>query len=154
MKVIFIQNVAKQGQLGEIKEVATGFATNVLIPKGQAVLATKQAIAKLEKAKQNKKTKEEVSKNLFLKVVKDLENILEKESGGYLELRVKSKDKSGALFAQIKETEILALISQKLPISLNKEQIILPKEAIKKVGEYEIFLRAESEQKPFKLKIL
>ena len=44
MKVIFIQNVAKQGQIGEVKDVSDGFAINVLIPKSQAIRATKEAI--------------------------------------------------------------------------------------------------------------
>lgn len=154
MKVIFIQNVAKHGQIGEIKEVSNGFATNVLIPKSQAIIATKEAIAKIQKAKENKAQQLEQEKNLFLKTINDLQNKLNQNSDGFLILKVKNKDKSGALFSHIKEVDIADTIYDILKISLNQKQIILPREAIKKVGEYKFSLTDNNRQQEFKLKIL
>ena len=60
MKVIFIVDVPRVGKKYEIKEVADGYAKNVLIAKGQAVAATPQALKHrdIEVAKiQNKKDK-------------------------------------------------------------------------------------------------
>ena len=44
MKVLLIQDVDSLGYAGEIKEVATGFGRNYLIPQGMAVLATDGAL--------------------------------------------------------------------------------------------------------------
>lgn len=151
MKVIFIQNVAKQGKIGEIKEVADGFATNVLIPKKQAIIATPQAIKKLEEEKNNKAFREELDKNLFLKAVNDLQKILDSESNGFLEIIANNKDKGGNLFAQIKENDIAEAIYKKIKISLNPSQIVLPKEHIKKVGEYEVELKDKENKKKIKV---
>lgn len=152
MKVIFIQNVAKQGKIGEIKEVANGFATNVLIPKKQAIIATKEAVQKLETEKQNKNNKLELDKNLFLKAINDLQNILNEKSGGFLEIKNHKQDKQGNLFSQIKDTDIVEAIYNLLKISFNPKQIILTREPIKKVGEYDIILKDKNIEK--KLKIL
>ncbi len=152
MKVIFIQNVSKQGKIGEIKEVATGFATNVLIPKKQAILATAAAIKKLEEEKKIKTYKKELDKNLFLKAINDLQNILNENSRGFLEIIGHNKDKNGNLFSKIKESDIVEAIYNQIKISLSPTQITLPKDNIKKVGEYEVEVKG-SENK-IKIKIL
>lgn len=151
MKVIFIQNVAKQGRIGEIKDIADGFAVNVLIPKKQAIMATPQAIKKLEEEKNNKAFRQELDKNLFLKAVNDLQKILDSESNGFLEIIANNKDKGGNLFAQIKENDIAEAIYKKIKISLNPSQIVLPKEHIKKVGEYEVELKDKENKKKIKV---
>ena len=40
MKVIFLEDVPRVAQAGEIKEVADGYGRNFLIPRNLAVLAT------------------------------------------------------------------------------------------------------------------
>ena len=49
MKVILKQAIAKLGQKGEIKEVNGGYARNFLIPRGEAIIATKTSVKELEK---------------------------------------------------------------------------------------------------------
>lgn len=151
MKVIFIQNVAKQGKIGEIKEVSDGFATNVLIPKKQAIIATPQAIKKIEEENKNKQFKKELDKNLFLKAINDLQNILNTESEGKLIISDHKSDGKGNLFSQIKEGDIVDAIYKKIKISINPDQIILPKEHIKKYGEYEIEIKDKDNKKKLKI---
>lgn len=151
MKVIFIQNVAKQGKIGEIKEVADGFATNVLIPKKQVIIATPQAIKKLEEEKNNKAFKKELDKNLFLKAINDLQNILNEKSGGFLEIAGHNKDKNGNLFSQIRESDIVDAVYNQIKISLSPNQIILPKDHIKKIGEYEIEVKDVENKRKIKI---
>ena len=141
MKVIFIQNVAKQGKIGEIKNVADGFATNVLFPKKQAILATKESIKKIENEKSNSKFQKEIKNNLFLKAINELRNVLNERSGGFLEIKVKNQDKLGHLFSQIKENCIIDAIYKEIKISFSPDQIILGKEHIKKTGKYQIVLK-------------
>lgn len=138
MKVIFIQNVAKHGKINEVKEVADGFAMNVLIPKKQAIIATPQAIKALEEKKKTKEFKQVLDKNLFLKAMVDLQKTLDEDSNGFLILQGFKSDAKGNLFSQIKENDIVDAIYKKIKISLNKDQIVLPKEHIKKLGQYEV----------------
>ena len=56
MKVIFLQDVKGKGKKGEIKEVPTGYAQNLLIKKNLAKEATNQAIGEL-KGKQKSEEK-------------------------------------------------------------------------------------------------
>lgn len=142
MKIIFIQNVAKHGKIGDIKEVADGFALNVLIPKKQAIIATTQAIKNLETEKKTKINKLELTKNLFLQMTKSLEERLQdkKDNQGRLEIEGHKHDK-GNLFSAISEQDIVDAIFKILNISLNPSQIVLPKEKIKKHGEYQIQLK-------------
>ncbi|HPX52301.1 MAG TPA: 50S ribosomal protein L9 [Candidatus Paceibacterota bacterium] len=153
MKVIFIQNVAKQGRVGEIKEVADGFAVNVLIPKKQAVIATPGAIKKLEAEKKNKKIKQELDKNLFHQALNDLQKILDEKTNGILEILGHKNDGKGNLFSQVKEVDIAEAIFSLIGISLNPSQIILPKEPIKKIGEYEIEIKEKDLKKKIKIAI-
>ena len=153
MKVIFIQNVAKQGRVGEIKEVADGFAVNVLIPKKQAVIATPGAIKKLEAEKKNKKIKQELDKNLFHQALSDLQKILDEKTNGILEILGHKNDGKGNLFSQVKEVDIAEAIFSLIGISLNPSQIILPKEPIKKIGEYEIEIKEKDLKKKIKIAI-
>jgi large subunit ribosomal protein L9 len=152
MKVIFIQNVAKHGKINEIKEVADGFAMNVLIPKKQAVMATPQAIKNLEDKKKNKEFKQEIDKNLFLRAMVDLQKTLDEDSKGFLILEGFKHDAKGNLFSQIKDSDIVDAIYKKIKISLNKDQVILGKEPIKKLGEFEIEVKDRENKR--KLKIL
>ena len=46
MKVIFIQDVKGSAKKGELKEVADGYARNMLLKKGLAVEATPENINK------------------------------------------------------------------------------------------------------------
>lgn len=153
MKVIFIQNVAKQGRVGEIKEVADGFAVNVLIPKKQAVIATPGAIKKIEAEKKNKKIKQELDKNLFHQALNDLQKILDEKTNGILEILGHKNDGKGNLFSQVKEVDIAEAIFSLTGISLNPSQIILPKEPIKKIGEYEIEIKEKDLKKKIKIAI-
>lgn len=48
MKVIFIKDVKGQGKKGDIKDISEGYATNFLIPRGLARVATEGNMKTLE----------------------------------------------------------------------------------------------------------
>ncbi len=151
MKVIFIQNVAKHGKINEVKEVADGFAVNVLIPKKQAIMATPQAIKNLEDKKKTKEFKQVLDKNMFLRAILDLQKTLDEDSNGALILEGLKRDGKGNLFSQVKENNIVDAIYGKIKISLNPSQIILPKDPIKKLGEYEIEVKDKDNKRKIKV---
>ena len=149
MKVIFIQDLAKIGKIGEIKEVASGYALNVLIPKKYAVLALPSEIKKIEQSKKNKENKTTLEKDLFLKAILTLEHKL-KESKNLLEI-TGHKHSKGHLFAKISAQDIVNVIYEKIKISLNPSQIILPETYIKEHGEYEIEIKNKDTKNKIKI---
>ena len=52
MKIILLDKIQKLGEIGDIVEVNSGYARNFLIPTNQAVLPTKENLAKVEEQKQ------------------------------------------------------------------------------------------------------
>ena len=64
MKVILLNDVAKVGRKYDIKDVAEGYAQNMLLPRGLAKVATKDAIAKVEQLKANDLTNKKIQEEL------------------------------------------------------------------------------------------
>lgn len=132
MKVILLKDVAKVGRKGEIKEVSDGFAKNMLIKKGLALAATKEAEIKVAKVAQEKT---EQQKKIESKL-KDQKAELEKRT---FTVKTKVGDK-GQVFGGIHEKDIIQAIFQKTKISLEKSQIEAHK-GIKALGEHTITIK-------------
>ena len=130
MKVIILKETEGLGKVGDIKEVADGYARNFLIPKGIAKPATKSAEKEIEilKEAQAKKSEEE------LKIAEELAENLE---GMSVEISAKA-DESGKLFGAVSQENIAAALEKKgFKIDKNKISIAEP---IKEVGEYEVMI--------------
>lgn len=74
MKIIFTQDVKKQGKKGEIKEVKDGFA-NYLIQQKVAVVASDVNLGRLERANANKKAIDDMNRELAQKEKGKIEKI-------------------------------------------------------------------------------
>ena len=61
MKIVLNRDVKNLGKVGDVCEVANGYGRNFLLPKGYAIVASKQNIEKL-----NKKIEELKAKNAKL----------------------------------------------------------------------------------------
>jgi len=133
MKVILIKDVENLGGIGDVKEVADGYARNFLIPKGYAEIATKTAMEKAEKIKIKKE--EQAKKDL-----KNIEGMAEKLEE--VSVVIKSKaDESGKLYASIKTGEISKELGKK-GFEINENKIVI-EEPIKEVGDYEVIINLE-----------
>ena len=126
MKLILKENVKKIGKKGDIVEVPGGHATNFLIPRGLAIVATDSEIAKLNNqnniAANNQANKKADEKNRF--------NMVEGKT-----FVIKSNaNPEGKLFATVDEK----VLSKET--GLEKKSIIL-NEGIKNIGEYEVDIK-------------
>ena len=65
MKVILLTDIPKVGNKYDVKDFKEGYAQNVLLAKGLAILATKAELAKLEDRKRQSQKKKEEENNLF-----------------------------------------------------------------------------------------
>jgi len=129
MKVILLQNVAKIGQKGEIKNVADGYALNFLIPKKLAQVATDLRVSEAQ-AKEGKKNRQEEKRN-----EKD-QSLIKKLKGVKLEFKVKASD-AGKLFAGLAEKDIVDELKKQKKIEVDSKCVKMEKH-IKEIGEYKI----------------
>lgn len=127
MKVIFLQDVKGSGKKGEVKNVADGYARNMLLPKGYAVEATAQNMSKLQGQQSSVQHKI------------DLEIQAAKEAAAKIngkKVNVKAKAGSnGKLFGSVTASNVADAISEQLEVKVDKKKIVLSAD-IKNFGSY------------------
>jgi len=131
MKIILKENVEKLGFKDEVVTVKNGYARNLLIPKGKAILATDSAVKILEENLKQQSGKEE-------KVIADTNNIAEAISN--LEIVVKAKVAEGGnkLFGSITTIQFADSLAA-LGHEIDKRFVKLT--TIKEIGKYEAEVR-------------
>ncbi len=129
MKVILQKDVPKLGKRYDIKDVKDGFALNSLIPKGLALVATKETVAKMEQQKAARAAEQKVQAELLL-------GNLEKIKGTTVTILGKANDK-GHLFAGIDAETVARELSAAAHVSVSADHILLEK-PIKEVGEHAV----------------
>ncbi len=118
--------MAKLGKRGEVKEVSDAYGMNVLIKKGNGVLATPGELAKWKALEESKLRKKETTLNTFYALVEALRS-------AKVLIKGKKRDDKGQLFATIREADIADAIFEAVNLSVDPKQIVFPK-PIKSVG--------------------
>lgn len=118
--------MAKLGKRGEVKEVSDAYGMNVLIKKGNGVLATPGELAKWKALEESKLRKKETTLNTFYALVEALRS-------AKVLIKGKKRDDKGQLFATIRETDIADAIFEAVNLSVDPKQIVFSK-PIKSVG--------------------
>lgn len=133
MKVILQRDIARLGQRGEVKDVADTYAINVLIKKGDAIMATSAELAKWKQKEDSRAHKKELATSSFAQLVQTLRN-------NEVVITGKKADSKGQLFASVKESDIADAIFKVSGISIDPKQIgiLLP---IKSLGHHTVELR-------------
>lgn len=131
MKVILLKSLAKLGKLGLVVKVKSGFARNYLIPKGIAKLATKEAIAEVERTRQERELKEQEELALATELGATIaQQVLE------VKVKVGTYEK---IFGSVTKQDIVDGLKI-LGFVLNKNQVVIEKDQLKSVGLHEIKL--------------
>lgn len=130
MKVIFLRDVPKQGKKHEVKEIADGYARNVLIPKGLATQATPQAIAKGEQEKKNIQQHKEQELGAFRKE-------LEKVKEGTFTIKEKANEQ-GHLFKKIGPKQVSEIVLTLAHAQISEKYIVA--DPIKTIGKHNILV--------------
>ena len=129
MKIILMQDVAKLGRKYEVKDVAAGYALNLLIPSGKAVMPETISPVKL-------KNLQDKHHQVAAKRAGELTSAI----GALAEKRVTvggKASKEGHLFAGIGKDTIASAIKEQLGIVLDSSEIHLG-HALKEVGSHEV----------------
>jgi len=133
MEIILKQDVPNLGSKNDIVSVRAGYATNFLIPKGFATLATESAKKVMAENKKQQAHKEARLRNDALELAKSIEN---------KEIKIGAKtSSSGKIFGSVNTIQIAEAFAKK-GIELERKQItILNEDSIKEVGKYKASIK-------------
>lgn len=131
MKVILLKDVPNVGRRHDVKEVAPGFARNVLFRQGACEEATVKALARLEMRKAAHESEERERETLLAKSLESLDG----KSIRFLE----PANEQGHLFGSIHQDAIAAMIESSYRVDLPADAIVLP-EPIKTTGDHHVVI--------------
>jgi len=137
VEVILLEKMRNLGALGDKVKVKPGFARNFLVPKGKAVYATKENLAKVEQRRAElekidaEKMREAQARQ---KVINELNAITITAKSG----------EEGKLFGSIGSRDIVSAL-EKAGVAVEKREIRLPEGALRLVGEYAIEIELEGD---------
>lgn len=132
MKVILLSDVKGRGKEGDVIEVARGFATNYLLPRNMATLATPGNLKQLEARMHNIHKREETKRA-------EAENLAGQISGKALVIEVKAGD-GGKLFGSVTAGMVADALAAQLGVDVDRRKLDLHGH-IKNVGEHTIDVR-------------
>lgn len=142
MKIILLKDVPKVGRKYDVKDVAEGYALNMLIPRKLAEIATPNGIKKIEALKENDLTQKKIQEELLVKNLEIIKN---------LTVTIKGKaNEKGSLFAGITKEMLAAEILKSSRLNIDANMIVLSK-PIKEVGEHKITIEAGNRKAEFSL---
>jgi len=128
LKVVVLEKIKKNWNIGSVVSVKNGFARNYLIPTGKAKIATKDNIEDIMKKKASLEEKDKV-------FIKNQEVISEKINGLTFTKEIAAKD-NGELFGSISIGDISSFLLEQ-GISVEKKMIKLG-EKIKTSGNHKV----------------
>jgi len=132
MKVVFLEDVPNVARSGEIKEVADGYARNLLIPKKLALIANSAAI-KLAEARCRAKARQQAETEA------ELQELAKQIDGKEITLKARAGSNE-RLYGSITSADIAAELEKSDGVVVDKRKIDL-EEHIHQLGSYEITIR-------------
>ncbi|MDE2040905.1 MAG: 50S ribosomal protein L9 [Patescibacteria group bacterium] len=144
MKIILLKDVPKVGRRYDIKDVSSGYALNMLIPKGSAEPATPEAQKRAEIERKKSEGERRLHEELLVKNLKDLD-------GKTLTVSGKANDR-GHLFAGLHREEIAAELRKQTELQIDPSYIELA-HPLKEIGEHTVEVKGGGKSVTFKLVI-
>ena len=132
MKVILTRDVPNLGQAGDVKDTATGYARNYLIPKGLAVKATAGAVKEFERRRDTEAHREERLAARAKALAQRLGNVT-------LNFEAKASEK-GRLFGSITTADLAEALGREVGEEFDRRKHILS-DPLRQVGEHTISVR-------------
>ncbi len=133
MKIILLKDVPKLGKKFDIKNASDGYALNLLIPQGLAIVATPDAIKRVELEKKQEEAKRKIHEELLIENLSGLSEIT-------LTITAKANPK-GHLFAGLHADAIAVELQKQTRLQVDPSFIQI-KQPIKEVGDYIIEVKA------------
>lgn len=147
MEVILLEKVRNLGTLGEKVKVRSGYGRNYLMPRGMAVMATKENIEKFEARRAElEKIAAEALAAAQARAAKlaELGSVTITHNAG----------EGGRLFGSIGTTDIATALTE-AGVDVKRQEIAMPEGTIRQTGEFEIELNLHTDvTQPIKLVIV
>ena len=132
MKVILVEDMPKLGEVGDVVEVADGYARNYLIPQGIAVVATEGTLKQVENLKRQEARRRERLRGDALAFREQLDG---------LTLVFKAKvGETGRLYGSITSSDIAERIAEVTGREVDRRKILLDN-PLKELGSFQIPIR-------------
>lgn len=135
MKVVLKDDVKNVGKIGQIVDVADGFARNYLVPRGLAIEANTKNVKSLEHEKKIIQEKAKKIRNSAL-------DLSQKISAMTLVIKAKAGEE-GKLFGAVTTMDIAEHLKNE-GIEMDKKKISLD-EPIKRLGSYSVAVKVHPE---------
>lgn len=132
MKVILNEDVKHLGEEGDVKNVATGYARNYLLPRNLVVVYNETTAAMFESKKAEIEARKEIKRQNAKSLKEKLEAaevVLEMPAGA-----------NGKLYGAVTST-VIAEALNKLGFEIERKRIEIPGLSIKSVGNYHATVR-------------
>ncbi|MDT7944618.1 MAG: 50S ribosomal protein L9 [Dehalococcoidia bacterium] len=133
MKVVFLEDVEGQARVGEVKEVADGYARNYLIPRKLAAPATPHYM-EIARAKAEKEARRQAKMDQEAR-----EKVLPRLQGKTFRIPVRVGEQ-GKLFGSVTAADIAEAIKAEIGIHVDHRQVELD-HPIREVGTFQVSLR-------------
>ncbi len=132
MKVILNSDVPNLGELGDVKDVAAGYARNFLLPRGLVYPYSPATVAMFEKRKAEieKRKADKRASSADLKTRLEAEELVLDMPAG----------QNGKLFGAVSNATIADELLKK-GISVDRKKIEVPGRVVKSVGNYKVAIR-------------
>jgi len=132
MKVVFLKDVPNVARAGEIKEVASGYSRNFLIPRKLALLASSQTVSQVEAQRKISARSQQQTEAELVEMANQLDG-----REVFLEAQVGAKDR---LYGSITNADIAAELESTTGLVIDRKKIELAK-PIHQLGSYEVTIR-------------
>jgi len=143
-KVVLLDNVAKLGKKYDVKEVASGYARNFLLPNQKAVLATKSVIDNIDSLRSKAETERGEAWTQFLKEADKLKGVI-------IELTAKANEE-GHLYGAVHPEDVAEKITADFGLVIDPEWLQMPT-SVKATGDYDMAIGKDKDKVDLVLKI-
>ena len=136
MRVVFLEDVEGVALGGDVKNVKNGFARNYLLPKQLAVLATPDALQRIDRLKVR-------AEGQRLKTLTDMRELAGLIAGKQVTVAMRA-GASGRLYGSVTNAAVAEELSKLIDREIDRRTVVID-EPIRQVGVFEVDVRLHSE---------
>jgi large subunit ribosomal protein L9 len=131
MKIILMEDVPTLGRRGEVREVATGYARNFLLPKKLALAATPANLQNLDQLKRQRQRAE-------VKARDEAQTAADRIAALTLTVATRASE-DGRLYGSVSAQDVVEFLERhQIPVEKRRVQL---EEPIKTLGQYRVPIR-------------
>ncbi|GHS96990.1 hypothetical protein FACS189421_03020 [Bacteroidia bacterium] len=128
MKIILTEKIRKLGNIGDVANVATGFARNYLLPNGKAIRWSRENIALFESQRAGLVAKQEAEK-------KSAESQVDVVKGAKFHM-IRQAGDTGHLYGSVSSRDIARMLAEITNVRIDSNQVLLGN-PIKMIGVFD-----------------